>query len=111
MTVTGTVIDGQSPRRLSMRRRKRLGAAVSAVALVGAVTGVAIGVSGAAGAATEPAGGTWAAAQPFPGFSASDTTFTATTCPSLGDCVAVGDTYGSAFTPIVGAEVNGVWKS
>jgi hypothetical protein len=35
MPVTGAFIDGQSLKRLSMRLKKRLGAAVSAVALVG----------------------------------------------------------------------------
>jgi hypothetical protein len=88
-----------------MRLKKRLGAAVSAAALAGAVTGVAIGVDGAAGAATGPAGGTWAAAQPFPGFSASDVSLTAAACPSLGDSVAVGNTFGTARTPMVGSEV------
>lgn len=94
-----------------MRLKKGLGAAVSAVALVGAAAGIAIGVSVAAGAATGTTGGTWAAARPFPGFSASDATLQALTCPSLGDCVAVGYTSAATEAPIVSTETNGVWGS
>jgi hypothetical protein len=94
-----------------MRLKKKLGAAVSAVALVGAAAGIAVGVSVAAGAATGTSGGTWAAAQPFPGFSASDATLQAITCPSLGNCVAVGYTSAATTTPIVVTETNGVWGS
>jgi hypothetical protein len=94
-----------------MRLKKKLGAAVSAVALVGAAAGIAVGVSVAAGAATGTSGGTWVAAQPFPGFSASDATLQAITCPSLGNCVAVGYTSAATTTPIVVTETNGVWGS
>lgn len=72
----------------------------------------ALGVSVAAGAATETSSGTWEAARPFPGFSASNATLQAITCPSLGNCVAVGYTSApSTTTPIVSAETNGVWGS
>jgi len=90
-----------------MRLKQKLAAAASAVAVVGMVALM----SAAADAATGPAGGTWAAAQPFPGFSASDATLQAITCPSLGDCVAVGYTSGITTTPIVVSETNGVWGS
>jgi hypothetical protein len=92
-----------------MRLQKKLAAAVSAVALVGAAAGIAIGASEDAGAATGPTGGTWEAAQPFPGFSAPNATLQAIACPALGDCVAVGDTSGTTTTPIVASESNGVW--
>ena len=72
-----------------MRLKNKLGAAVLAVALL-AATGIVIGVTEDAGAATGTGDGTWAAAQPFPDFSALDSALTAITCPSLGDCVAVG---------------------
>jgi hypothetical protein len=105
-----------------MRLNKKLGAAVSAVALAGAAAGIAVGVSAADGTAvgvsaaadtaTGTSGGTWGTAQPFPGFSASDATLQAITCPSLGNCVAVGYTSApSTTTPIVSAETNGVWGS
>src|SRR5215469_1174647 len=94
-----------------MRQKKKLAAAMSAVAVAGAAAAIAIGASGAAGAATGPTGGTWAAALPFPGFSASDATLQAMACPSLGDCVAVGYTSGTTMTPIVASESNGVWGS
>ena len=94
-----------------MRLKKWLGAAVSAVALAGTVTGVAIGGSGVADAATQPAGGTWGTAQPFPGFSARDAVLDAATCPSLGNCVVVGYTSDAVSTPIVGSQVNGRWGS
>lgn len=94
-----------------MRLKKKLAAAVSAVALVGAGAGIAIGASEAAGAATGPTGGTWQAAQPFPGFSAPNATLQAIACPALGDCVAAGYTSGATTTPIVASEVNGVWGS
>ncbi len=94
-----------------MRLKQKLAAAVSAVALVGAAGGIAIGASEAAGAATGPTGGTWEAAQPFPGFSATNASLAAIACPSLGDCVAVGDMSGTSTTPIVASESNGVWGS
>jgi hypothetical protein len=94
-----------------MRLKVKLGAAVSAVALVGGAAGIAIGVSGAAGAATGTTGGTWAAAQPFPAAVASDANSQAVNCPSLGNCVAVGYTTGTTWTPVVKTETNGVWGS
>jgi hypothetical protein len=93
-----------------MRLRKKLGA-VSAVVLIGVAAGTAIAVSQAAGAATGTAGATWAPPAPFPGFSASDAALQAITCPSLGNCVAVGYTFGATWTPIAATEANGVWGS
>jgi Ricin-type beta-trefoil lectin domain/Bacterial Ig-like domain (group 3) len=78
-----------------------------------AALGLAVlGAPVAAGAATGTSGGTWVAAQPFPGFSASNATVQAITCPSLGNCVAVGYTSAASTNmPIVSAETNGVWGS
>jgi hypothetical protein len=47
----------------------------------------------------------------FPGFSASDATLTTTTCPTLGNCVAVGYTSAATQASIVATQVNGVWGS
>ncbi len=111
ITFTGAVNCREITVRLSVRLKKKLAAAVSVVALVGAAAGIAVGASEAAGAATGPTGGTWEAAQPFPGFSASTATLRAIACPALGDCVAVGYTSGTTTTPIVASESNGVWGS
>jgi hypothetical protein len=94
-----------------MRFTTMLGAALKTAAAA-ALGLAALGVSVAAGAATGTSGGTWVAAQPFPGFSASNATLQAITCPSLGNCVAVGYTSAATTTtPIVSTETNGVWGS
>ena len=94
-----------------MRFTTMLSAALKTAA-AGALGLAVLGAPVAAGAATGTVGGTWAPAQPFPGFSASNATLQAITCPSLGNCVAVGYTSAaSTTTPIVSAETNGVWGS
>src|ERR1700751_4899440 len=94
-----------------MRFTTMLGAALKTAAAA-ALGLAALSVSVAAGAATGTSGGTWVAAQPFPGFSASNATLQAITCPSLGNCVAVGYTSAApATTPIVSTETSGVWGS
>jgi len=95
-----------------MRFTTMLSAALKTAAA--AALGLAVlGAPIAAGAATGTSGVTWAAAQPFPGFTASNATVQAITCPSVGNCVAVGYTSSAASTnvPIVSAETNGVWGS
>jgi hypothetical protein len=89
---------------------------LSAALKTAAVAALGLAVLGApvaAGAATGTSGGTWAAAaQPFPGFTASNATVQAITCPSLGNCVAVGYTSAASTNmPIVSAETNGEWGS
>lgn len=66
--------------------------------------------------ATATASGTWSPAEPVPGLAAlntsNDSTIGGISCPSDGNCVAVGRyKAGTTTTPFISVQTNGVWAS